>query len=67
MRVEVKVVEVDDAGDSRSQPGVCVTCQRCSHRVVVAGRSERSIKRGCATLRDECPEGEENFYFDPDA
>ena len=68
MRVEVDVMEVElenDRGDD--VPGLCVQCQRCCHEVEVFGTSEASVKRACVTLREECPEGEENFYFDPEA
>lgn len=41
---------------------VTVCCGRCGHEVVVYGHSEASVRRGCAMLRDECPQGEENLY-----
>lgn len=62
MRVEV-TVELATLDSPRGEvPGICVTCSRCDHSVEVFGESEASIKRGCATLRDECPENETNFY-----
>lgn len=44
--------------------GIVVTCDRCDHVVEVFGTGEPSIRRGCAMLREECPEDEENFYVD---
>lgn len=44
------------------QDGIEAQCSRCEHSVEVFGTSDASIKRACATLRDECPYKEENFY-----
>lgn len=46
----------------REQDGIVVTCSKCGHQVEVFGDDERSIKRGAATLNDECPLEENNFY-----
>ena len=70
MRVvcNVELVELD--GDYTTVEGVCVTCGRCGHSVEVFGTGDRSIRRGCIMLRNECPRGEANFYAamrgDPD-
>ena len=63
MRVECEVEEgdvEDDRGNLR--PGVVVTCGRCKHAVESLGQTDRSIRRCFALLREECPEGEENYY-----
>jgi len=67
-RIECAVEEIEMESEltGRLQDGVRVTCKRCGHFVEVFGTSERSIKRGLVTLREECPEGEENFYVDED-
>ncbi len=44
------------------QDGIEATCARCEHSVEVFGTEEASVKRACATLRDECPNNERNFY-----
>lgn len=63
MRVEVEVTQIEMQGDNSDDvPGVCVSCSRCGHEVEVFGTSDKSVKRGCVMLREECPEGEENFY-----
>jgi DNA polymerase-3 subunit epsilon len=62
-QVDVEVDEIEvTANSGRIVDGVRVTCGRCSHAVEVCGRTEASVKRGCAMLRDECPNGERNFY-----
>lgn len=66
---EVEFCELD-TGDSRTVAGVLVTCSRCDYAVESFGQTERSVRRCFAMLRSECPEDEENFYFDenePDA
>jgi hypothetical protein len=63
MKVPVEVEETFLENDEGIEvEGVCVMCTRCDHSVEVFGRSEKSILRGCAMLREDCPENEENFY-----
>lgn len=62
-RVVCTVVQVDLEGDhSDDVPGIEVTCGRCEHKVECFGQTDRSTKRAMVMLRDECPEGENNFY-----
>lgn len=42
--------------------GFCLRCTRCDHQVEVQGTTERSRNYGLALLREQCPEGERNFY-----
>ncbi len=49
-------------GDHGPVDGIIVTCSRCGHEIEVFGTSEASVRRAAATLRKECPNGEENFY-----
>jgi len=58
MKVEASVEEIEQNGT----PSICLTCQRCDHEVKVFGCSEKSEKRGLVMLREQCPQGEENFY-----
>lgn len=67
MKVECEVEAVELEGDHATVDGVCATCTRCGHEVEVFGTSERSVRRGLATMREECPEGEDNFYTAEDA
>ena len=46
------------------RPSVTVTCTACEHSTTSFGRGEGSIKRCLALLREECPEGEKNFYVE---
>jgi hypothetical protein len=64
MRVGVTVEEIEmDAEDGISVvPGVRVTCNRCQHSVAIYGTEQVSITRGCATLHEECPQRENNYY-----
>jgi hypothetical protein len=43
-------------------PGVVVTCSKCGHFTESFGTTSRSIKRCLVLLREECPQGEKNFY-----
>jgi hypothetical protein len=65
VRVNVTYTELENE-NGWPVNGVIVTCERCGHEVEVYGTSERSVTRGCATLREECPRGESNHY-DEDA
>lgn len=62
MKVECEIEEVELDGDYATVPGLCVACSRCGHEVEVYGTSARSIRRALVMLREECPEGESNFY-----
>lgn len=56
------IEEVELEGDHGVVPGLEVVCQRCGHTVKVFGTDEASAKRAAVMLREECPEGEDNFY-----
>ncbi len=66
MRVPCDISEVELDGDSGLVDGVCATCQRCGHETESFGTSDRSIKRCLVLMREECPEGESNFYVAED-
>jgi hypothetical protein len=46
----------------RMQPSVRVTCGRCDHSVTSFGTGPKSISRCLMLLKEQCPEGETNFY-----
>ena len=48
------------------RPGVEATCTECGHTTQSFGDGEPSIKRCLALMREECPEGQSNFYVDAD-
>jgi hypothetical protein len=62
MKVEVEIHTCDLDGDHGTVEGLCLTCEKCGHEVEVFGTAAASAKRGAAMLREECPEGEENWY-----
>lgn len=61
-KVSCDVEEIELDGDFGEIPSVRVTCSRCGHQTESFGTEEKSILRCLAILREECPEGEENFY-----
>lgn len=67
MKVSVELEEQYFMGDYGSDvPGLLVTCSRCGYSVEVFGQGDASARRGAMKLREECPEGESNFYQIPD-
>lgn len=61
VRCELEEIElVRESGYTTT--GVRVTCGKCNHETTSFGTSEASVKRCLALLREECPEGESNFY-----
>ena len=40
------------------------TCSRCEHAAEAFGTHAAAIRRALVTLREECPNHEDNFYFD---
>lgn len=63
MRVRCEVEDVGLENDEgREVPGVCATCSRCGHATESFGTEGPSVRRCLALLREECPEGESNFY-----
>ncbi len=63
MRITCHIEEIDMDGDyTASVEGVQATCSRCGHTVESYGTDERSVRRCLAVMREECPEGENNFY-----
>ncbi len=61
VKCESEEIELDGDGEDLVE-SICVSCTRCQHAVEVFGRSDRSIRRGLVMLREECPNGEQNFY-----
>lgn len=67
-RVEIEIEEVQLTNENgREQAGVRAVCSRCDHETVSFGTSDRSRRRCLVLMREECPQGEENYYVDPDA
>lgn len=63
MRVECEVrYDEEENDDGVLIECTYVTCSRCGHETMSFGTSEASVKRCLALLREECLEGESNFY-----
>lgn len=63
MRIKCEVEDIELENDEGLEvPAVCVTCSRCHHATESFGTEGPSIRRCLAMLREECPEGESNFY-----
>jgi len=66
-RIKVKIIEDTVEEGGRTGPGVTATCLECDHTTQSFGTKEGSRKRCLVLMRDECPNGDENFYVDEDA
>ena len=42
------------------------TCSRCQHTTASFGTGPASVRRCLVLMREECPEGEANFYVADD-
>ena len=63
MKIECEVEYVRLENDSgRMVDGVELTCSKCGHSTQSYGTGDGSINRCLALMREECPEGERNFY-----
>jgi hypothetical protein len=60
--ITAKVEGIILEGDYDDVPSVEVVCSRCGHRTRSFGQHGASIRRCLALLREECPEGQTNFY-----
>ena len=65
MRVECQIDHGEQEGDYGTMvPCTTATCGRCGHSSESFGTGEGSIKRCLVLLREECPNGESNFYVE---
>lgn len=65
MRVECEVVEVDlENDDGHDVEGVKAVCSRCDHETESFGTGDGSRRRCLVLMREECPNGERNFYVE---
>ena len=62
MKVAVDIVQEEVEGDYGYVDGIKLTCEHCGHEVQVFGTGSASARRGASMLREECPNGENNFY-----
>jgi hypothetical protein len=67
-RVEC-IIEHDvelEADDGRTVIGVTATCTCCGSVTEAFGTSSASVRRALACMKEECPEGEDSFYYADD-
>jgi hypothetical protein len=65
MKVTCEITETELENDEgREVEGVIATCSRCGHTTESFGTGGASIRR--CLMRDECPNGEANFYVADD-
>ena len=63
MRVIVTIEEEQIEGDyGVLVDGLRLTCPRCGYEATPFGTGESSAKAGAVMLREECPNGESNYY-----
>jgi hypothetical protein len=69
VRVPCTITQIDLDGDYEDAEGfpvrvdsVCATCERCGNETESYGTSAASVRRCLVLMREECPEGENNFY-----
>ena len=67
MRVyaETAVVTLEN-DDGYEVDGICATCSRCGYETESYGTGQNSVRRCLVLLREECPNGENNFYVEED-
>jgi hypothetical protein len=64
MKVTAEINEIELDGDyDDTITSVEAKCSRCGHCTESYGTEEASIKRCLVLLREECPNGENNFYM----
>lgn len=67
IRVQAEVEEIElENEEGKTIPSIKAECSRCGHETRSYGTHERSITRCLTLLREECPEGEDNFYYSED-
>jgi hypothetical protein len=65
MKVTCTIEEIELENDEgRDIDGVVATCSRCGHETESYGTGDNSRLRCLALMREECPNGENNFYIE---
>lgn len=61
---EIVETELEDERTGDSREGVVAVCGNCGHETQSFGTGDPSRRRCLALMREECPEGERNFYVE---
>ncbi len=65
MRINVEINETTLTNDDdRDVDGVIAYCSKCGHETESYGTGDNSRLRCLALMREECPNGERNFYVE---
>jgi len=62
VKCEIRFEDVSTSEGSGVCPGVVAVCSKCGHKTESCGQHAAAVKRCLAMMREECPNGEENFY-----
>ena len=65
MKIECDVSYVDlENDDGYVIEGVSATCLRCDYSTESYGSTDASVRRCLVLMREECPNGENNYYVE---
>lgn len=63
---EVRILDTE-AGTGSTSGGIEITCDRCDHCITIhvngTSGEDATIRKGMVLMREECPKGERNFYY----
>lgn len=63
MKVQCEIIQEEIENDEgHLVDGISAECERCGHCTESFGTSSASIRRCLVLMREECPNGENNFY-----
>lgn len=62
VKCDIEFTELEN-DNGRLIESVVATCSRCDNTTESFGTGTASIKRCLVMMREECPEGEENYYW----
>ena len=62
--IECVISSINLDGDYTEIESVEAKCKRCGHITQAYGTSSESIKRCLASMHEECPKHESNFYIE---
>lgn len=64
-KIKCEIVYDSETNDyGADSPCVRAICSKCGHETMSFGDSDSSVHRCLALMREECPEGENNFYVE---
>jgi len=65
MKITCTIGEIEIEDDNgRQVSATSAECSRCHHETTSFGTASASIRRCLVLMREECPNGERNFYVE---